>query len=490
MVLQEACRKLRNPHRLAVKYPCSGVKRLDILFREGNNGDNTGTIPLPMSRKPAGVRLPVRKAGRFRSLRLRKGNNMSVDSQEKSFLNFPDNFVWGCATSPTQVEGETVNEWANRIASDGSTADDGSNHWRRYRYDFRCMAAMNMKAYRLGFDWARLQPGPRQPLVRDVKLRYMEMLAELRSHGIEPYLTLFHHACPKWFAEQGGWLNPESPELFADFARRLVILTDGEVRNWITINEPLCYAFLSYIAGVFPPNMKGRFGLYRKALANLSKAHALAYRAIHEHQPDANVGVTSLIKRVSPCRIWHPLDYFGAWAVSGYFALSAFDRFLHDGKEKTADYIGINYSGRLRTYGMGALSPLFVQRQTLSREKACCDNMWEQDPEWLGESLKTLHRRHNMPIYITGHGISTEDEGLRVRLLKQHLEICHNAIREGVDLKGYFYWSLLDNFDWSEGLSQKFGLVAVSFDDPERRRDIRRTGCIYGEIVRNNGFPA
>lgn len=410
-------------------------------------------------------------------------------SEETDFMRFPEKFFWGCATSPTQIEGETVNEWAGLFAADGSTPDDASNHWRRYRYDFRCLAAMNMNAYRLGFDWARLQTGPREPLVRDVKLRYMEMLAELRSHNIEPFLTLFHHACPKWFAEAGGWLNPESPEIFADFARRLVILTDGEVRNWITINEPLLYCFLTYIAGIFPPAQRARIDLYRRAAKNMMRAHKLAYREIHGHQPEANVGMTCLIKRVNPCRFWHPLDNLSACAVSRLFSTRTFGDFITENGEKTADFIGVNYSGRLRTYGTRALSPLFMQRHVLTRLGAeCCDDMWEQDPLWLGASLRELKQRYNLPVFITGHGISTEDEGLRVRLLKEHLQQCHQAVAAGVDLRGYFYWSLLDNFDWSEGLSQKFGLVAVSFDDPERRRDIRRTGCVYGEIARHNGF--
>ncbi len=409
--------------------------------------------------------------------------------QQSDFMEFPENFIWGCATSPTQIEGETVNEWAQLPAVDGSLADDGSNHWRRYRYDFRCLASMNLKAYRLGFDWGRLQPGPNEPLIRDVKLRYMEMLAELRSHGVEPFLTLFHHACPKWFADLGGWLNPESPKLFADFVRRLVILTDGEVRNWITINEPICYAFLSHIAGVFPPNSKLRYHDYRKCVNNLCKAHELAYKIIKEHQPDSNIGITSLIKRVSPSRMWHPLDLLSSFVAHGIFTTDNYKKFITDSEgNKILDFLGVNFCGRLRTHGLGALSPLFVQKHALQQRKLVCDDMWEQDPEWLGKSLVDIKDKYDLPVYITGHGISTEDEGLRIRLLKEHLQQCHSAISAGVDLRGYFYWSLLDNFDWSEGLSQRFGLVAVSFDDPDRRRDIRRTGCIYGDIARRNGF--
>lgn len=411
-----------------------------------------------------------------------------LNKTNHNFISFPEDFLWGCATSPTQVEGETVNEWSGKTAGDGSNPDDGSNHWRRYRYDFRCLSSMNLNSYRFGFDWARLQPRPCEPLERDIKLRYLEMLAELRSYGIEPMLTLFHHASPKWFADMGGWLNPESPKIFADFVRRVAIFTDGEVQNWIPLNEPVCYAFLTYIAGIFPPHKKGRFNLYYKALSNMKKAYAQCYREIKNHIPTSKVGISNLLKNIKPTRSWHPVDQASALFFSQYFKPEIFNQFIYQDNENLADFLGINYHGKIRTYGSKALSPLYLPKNILSKYNAQCDDMWEQDPDGLLTCLNKIDKLYKIPLYISGHAVATEDEGLRVRMLKEHLINCSKAINNGVDLRGYFYWSLLDTFDWSEGLKQQFGLVAVAFEDPDRRRDIRRTGCIFGEFAKRNGF--
>lgn len=404
------------------------------------------------------------------------------------FLRFPDKFVWGVASSPTQIEGETVNEWAKFTARDGRVADDGSHHWRRYRQDFRMMAGLGLRAYRLGFDWGRLQKEPFGEFDKETRFRYLEMLAELRGHGIEPYLTLFHHACPQWLAAAGGWLNPQSPEMFADFAAKIAELSDGEVRNWITINEPNFYAFLAYIMGVFPPWQKARLGAYHKAVANMRKGHILAYRAIRGRCPEAKIGITTVLKDVSPARAWHPLDRMSARCIARVFSHASLEKFLRDGNEPYADFLGINYCGILRTYNLHALSPLFVNPAVLQKYAAECDDQWEQNPAAMQSGLKALNDEFKLPLYITGHGISAVSEQRRLKILRDHLCACHAAIRDGIDLRGYFYWSLLDNFDWNNGLRCTSGLLAVDFDDPDRRRELRRTGCVFGEIVRRNGL--
>ncbi len=412
-----------------------------------------------------------------------------LNSNDKNeFISFPENFVWGCATSPTQVEGNTVNEWEDFIAKDGSKADDASKHWQRYKYDFNCLASMNLNAYRMGFDWARLQPGPKEPLERDIKLRYMEMLAELRGWGIEPYLTLFHHACPKWFRDMGGWLNPESPELFADFVRRVVVFTDNEIKFWIPINEPNCYAFLAYLAGVFPPQKKARISSYLQVLRNMRKAQAMAYREIKNFNSDASVGASCLVKEVQPSRRWHFVDSISSAMVKRVFGIKTLEGFVNNNGEQIADFIGVNFHGKIRTRGFSALSPMFVKKPILKKHNIDCDDMWEQDAAWVPICLNEIYNEYKLPLYVTGHGVATQDEGLRVRQIKSHLLQCNKVIGQGVDLRGYFYWSLLDNFEWGDGLSRHFGLVSVAFDDPTRRRDIRRSGCVFGEIARNKGF--
>ncbi len=402
-------------------------------------------------------------------------------------LDFPPGFFWGCATSPTQVEGDTVNEYAGFRARDGSNPDMGPAHLRRYRYDFKCLKSLNMKAYRLGFDWGRLQPGPMAELDRDALLRYLEMLAELRSHGIEPFLTLFHFACPRWLAALGGWLHPESPAWFADFAARLARFTDGEVRYWVTMNEPVGYAALAYVFGQFLPGRRWRYGQYATALGNLQLAHARAYDAIKAQSPEAQIGIAKHIKEFMPLRAWHPLDRLGSWL--------ALRRFHHDGLRRfvqapsRSDFIGVNYYGRLRTCGLTGFSPACgSSRADLARYGADCDDMWEQNPDYLLPALREVYRQYHLPLFVTENGVATDNEQLRLRLLRAHLLKCHEAVGYGIDLRGFFYWSLMDNFEWIEGLGKRFGLMAVDFGDDNRRRDLRRTACVYGEIAKNNGF--
>lgn len=411
-------------------------------------------------------------------------------SATNGFRRFPDGFFWGCATSPTQIEGETVNEWAGYIAHDGSTPDDACNHWRRYRHDFRCLSTLNMNSYRFGFDWGRLQPGPFEPFERETSLRYMEMLAELRSHGIEPFLTLFHFACPQWMAHKQGWLHPESPAWFADFAQRLVEMTDGEVRHWITINEPVVYAFMAYVRGMFPPKRRHRYLQACTVLRHMQQAHALAYDAIHKEQPEARVGIAKHVKRFIPMRVWNPLDHLGARLAIRCFDRAWLDGFLHLQDRPISDFLGVNYYGRLRMKLYGAFSP--VTGATRHQLHRCgitdtCDDMWEQDAEWLPVCLQALATRHRLPLYISENGVATDNETLRRHWLQAHLLKCHEALENGVDIRGYFYWSLLDNFEWAEGLTKRFGLMAVDFEDPGRRRDIRRTGFHYAAIARKNG---
>jgi beta-glucosidase len=400
-------------------------------------------------------------------------------------VNFPQNFIWGCGTSPTQVEGETVNEWADFAAKDGTTPGDGPRHWRRYRFDFKCIGDMNLNAYRLGFDWGRLQKAPYEPLEREASLRYMEMLAELRSLGVEPFLTLFHFACPRWMAHRGGWHNKEAPHWFADFADRLAEMTDGEVRFWITHNEPIVYTFMSYILGEFPPQQWGRYDRAWTVLRNMVKGHELAMEKIRHHCPEAQIGITKHFKRFMPLRRWHPIDQTSSWVARQLFDRWGLKRFKH------CDFVGVNYYGRLRMKGFGGVSPLTgISEEELEQHGASCDDMWEQDPAYLAKCLGEVSRRTGLPIYITENGVATMDEELRQKYLSEHLSALAEAIGKQVDVRGYFYWSLIDNFEWSEGMTKRFGLVSVDFVDENRRREIRPTGRHYARIARANAVQA
>ena len=199
-----------------------------------------------------------------------------ADASPVQPLTLPDDFILGTATSPIQVEGEIFSDWSDFVARDGSRPNNGPNHWRRYRFDFRCMADMNLKAYRLGFEWARLQRGPRADFDREVMFRYLEMLAELRGYGVQPFLSLFNFSSPMWLAKKGGWLADDAPDLFADFVDRVAIMTDGEVKHWVTMHEPMLYSLMAYVMGEFPPRCGGSRKQCLRALGNPQRGHALA----------------------------------------------------------------------------------------------------------------------------------------------------------------------------------------------------------------------
>jgi beta-glucosidase len=409
---------------------------------------------------------------------------------EPRILAFPPGFAWGCGTSPTQIEGETMNEWSGFVARDGTSPDDGPNHWRRYRYDFKAMADLGLNAYRLGFDWGRLQRSPFGDFDRETTLRYLEMLAELRGYGVEPYLTLFHFACPKWLAREGGWLNPQAPSMFADFAERVAFITDGEIRHYVTVNEPEVYAFMAYVMREFPPRHHRRLGQCLEALRNLRRGHALAYERIKAKQPNAQIGITKHFKRYLPCRAWHPLDRLVTFCANALFDRWGLSGFLRHAGKPVSDFVGVNYYGRMRMKGFQGLSPLTGHAAEKLKQEygAECDDMWEQDPTYLADCLREVAARTRLPVYVTENGVATGDEELRTRYLLQHLAACHQAIQGGADVRGYFYWSLLDNFEFGEGLSKRFGLMSVNYVDPNRRRDLRPAGKIYAAIARRNGM--
>lgn len=404
---------------------------------------------------------------------------------------FPEGFVWGCGTSPTQVEGDTVNEWRNFKARDGSTPDDGPQHLRRYRYDFQCIADLKLNAYRLGFDWARLQREPGGEFDRVAALRYLEMLAELRSLGVEPFLTLFHFNCPPWLAERGGWLCPEAPELFADFARRLADLVDDEVEYWITVNEPAVYCVMAYLLGEFPPHGRLRIRQAFRALHQMQRGHALAEAAIKSRLPGAKVGITKHFKRFMPCRRWHPVDHLMTALAERLFDRAGLKGFIRHGGRTVSDFIGVNYYGRMRMKGFNGISPITgFSREQLEAMELECDEMWEQDPEWLRDCLGGLWERYGLPLFVTENGVATRDEAARRSYLLRHLSACRQAIAEGVGVKGFFYWSLLDNFEFGEGLTKPFGLLSVDFADERRRRELRPAARLYREIAAANALPA
>lgn len=383
---------------------------------------------------------------------------------------FPEDFVWGAASCPACSEGETVSDWGRLSAPDGSVPDDGPKHWRRYRYDFRAMADLGLSAYRFGLDWARLQRAPYGPLDRNDGYRYLEMLAELRSLGIEPWLVLFQDALPRWASSAGGWLNPETPHWFADFARRLADLTDGEVRHWVTVHEPAAYAMSCYAWDAYPGGCWGRLDRVRQALGRLREGHTLAASALRRRLPGAKVGVSLPGGAFVPRRVWHPGDWLAAGVSDWMLNRHALGGFLRG--DSACDFLMFGVGNEL---GVGMRDSLSLTSGVSSSLPERMRHGSEQTAaRRRGGRLRSWVRRTGLPVYLVGRGRGdSPDAGLGDLL----------AVYAG-RAAGFFYEPLLDQFDPHRGLGGGGGLLRVDFHSPDRRRDMRGFARRYGRMAR------
>jgi beta-glucosidase len=405
-------------------------------------------------------------------------------------LKFPEGFLWGTATAAHQVEGDNRNcDWwqfeqePGRIQG-GDSSLVACDHYRRYREDFRLLRQMRNNAHRLSIEWSRVEPRPGEFDTRQIR-HYRDVLGELREQGLAPMLTLHHFTSPIWFAEGGGWAAAGAPEAFLRFVRRVVDDLGDLVDLWCTINEPNIYAATGYLLGEFPPGRKGDLVDIWRVLANMRRGHLAAYRAIHEKLPDARVGLSHhrfLLLPASRARR-------DRWAAS--FAQGFMDRWPAGGVrrepvvETEADWIGIAHYWVQHA----AFAPRLPREQFIRRTNPpglqVTGMGWASDPVWMRSVLNEV-RHLGKPVYVTENGISASDDAERQAYLPAVLRSVHDAIADGVDVRGYFHWTALDNFEWARGYSQKFGLIAV--DRATMEREVKPSGRLYARIAAANAL--
>jgi beta-glucosidase len=410
-------------------------------------------------------------------------------------LRFPKDFLWGTATSPTQVEGHIENEWTHFTAQDGGHCRIACDHYHRYPEDIAWMQKLGTNAYRFGLEWSRLQSAPFAPLNQNELARYIDLLDRLRAAGITPMVVLHHFSNPPWINSAGGWTNAATISAFVDFVEKLVPVLREKVFLWNTFNEPDTYACVAYLLGGFPPQHKWQLGEFRRVIDHMARAHVQASRVIRRdgafagRQPEVGIAKNwtffHAYKRFSP---WDRATAFGCHYTFNKFVL---DAFLGGGRRRASTFIGLNYYGRVRFHHFRAMIPASgTPVKTLKDFGFVCDDMVERYPEGLEKILPYLQKKFHLPIYITEHGSASADENFRERDLRQNLAALHRAIQSGVDVRGFFYWSLLDNFEWQFGYAKKFGLLAVDFADEKLPRAVKPLGEIYAKICRENSVPA
>jgi beta-glucosidase len=410
----------------------------------------------------------------------------------ETFLQFPPGFLWGTATSPTQVEGHIDNEWTNFTAQDGSHCRVACDHYHRYPEDILWLAKLGVNAYRFGIEWSRLQSAPYAPLNQPELARYVDLIDRLHVAGIAPMLVLHHFSNPPWINAAGGWTNAATIPAFVDYVQKLVAVLKEKVFLWNTFNEPDTYACVAYLLGGFPPHRKWQLGQFRRVIGHMARAHAEVSRVIRR---EPNAGRAPEVGIAKNWTFFHAYQRFSAWdratAFGCHYTFNKYvlDAFLGGGRRRASTFVGLNYYGRVRFRHFRAMIPASgAPVKNLKDFGFVCDDMVERYPEGMSRILEYLSRKFGLPIYITEHGAASNDENFRARDLRQYLGALHRSIQSGVDVRGFFYWSLLDNFEWQFGYTKKFGLLAVDFADEKLTRSPKPLAKIYENICRNNGL--
>ncbi len=399
---------------------------------------------------------------------------------------FPEGFLWGSATSAFQVEGDCLchdfYDWALKgKIRDGTSPVDAVHFLKYYEKDIALMKKMHHNTARIGVEWARIEP-EKGKFVEETLEQYRDLLRKMRDAGILPMVTLHHFANPLWLTGQGGWSTRDAVPLYLRFVEKTVRFLGDLVHSWITINEPSVYAVSAYLFGEFPPGRKNPVKAF-KVMRIMADAHRAAYTSIHEIYRQKQwgapkVGVAKHLRTFDPRNTKNPLDRLAAWFMDRYFNDYFLD--LINREKPTLDIFGINYyTGDLVKFPMKQLG-----RENLAKNKLG----WDIYPEGFYRILKRYYARYRLPVYITENGTCDDADELRPRFILDHLYQVHRAITDGVNVAGYYHWSTMDNFELVDGLMARFGLVHVDHDSPERKRVLKKSGELYGEIARANGI--
>jgi beta-glucosidase len=425
-------------------------------------------------------------------------------------LEFPVGFLWGTATAAHQVEGANDNndwwDWEQTAGHirNGDRSIVACDWWSggRYRDDFDLAKSLHHNAHRLSVEWSRIEPRQGEWSAEAVAF-YRRVLTALRERGMTPLVTLHHFTNPRWLARMRGWETGSVVPLFARYATHVVQELGDLCDWWATINEPNAFAYQAYAQGKFPPGKKNISSAFQ-VMGQIVRAHASAYHAIKQQQPKSQIGLAHRVEAFSPARPKSRLDRLIAQLRDRIFNRLIFTS-LEEGRlnfplgvgspipeaRGTQDFIGLNYYySRPTIFDIKRASQLFgrdVLEPWAQEQQRVFSDMGNLDPRGI-ERLLSEFSVHRKPIFITENGMFDAGDQTQTRYLISHLAAVHRAITYAAPVKGYFWWTLVDNFEWAEGYAPRFGLFAN--DSKTQVRTARATAEIYSRIVRDDGIGA
>ncbi len=401
-------------------------------------------------------------------------------------LKFPKDFLWGSATSAYQVEGGcTNNDWwefekISGLVANGDRTFRNSDHYHLFEEDFELAQSLNLNAHRLSIEWSRLEPREGEWNEKEIA-HYKSVFQSLKKRGVKIMLTLHHFTNPTWFAARGGFAKRKNVKFFNRFVKKVVAEYGAMIDFWVTFNEPMIYITQGFLQGIWPPRKKSVW-LSISVFFNLLRAHKRAYRDIHTAFPKAMVGIAN--NNISV--VTYEKHSLGEMFYVRFIDF-LWNHIFVDFTKKYHDFLGLNYYFHQRVEKKDKKRHSFDIFVDIRKEKREVSDMgWEVYPEGIFDALLDL-KQYNLPIYVTENGIASLNDDRRARFLVAYLQAVYRAINAGVPVKGYFYWSLLDNFEWDKGYAPRFGLVAVDYRTLMRK--LRYSGLLYGAMAKENGIP-
>lgn len=389
---------------------------------------------------------------------------------------FPQDFLWGAATSAYQVEGNNYNsdwwEWEQKRGLESSGL--ACNHYNLFQEDFEQAKGLNHNAHRLSLEWSRLEPQEGNFNTKEIN-HYLQVFKALKEKGFKVMLTLHHFTLPLWLAKKGGFLHPKSVFYFTRFTELAVKKFSDYVDFWITINEPNVFASHGYLAGDWPPGKKN-FWQYKKVINRLAECHKQAYKKIHALLPEAQVGIAKNYIYFDAAS--SPLDKLACKIAKKFW-----NNVFYKKTKGCHDFLGINYYFHYKIQAQLA-PPFYKMKDAISdtRNNAISDLGWEIYPEGLYHILWEL-KKFNLPIYITENGLADQKDKHRAQFITKHIEMIQKAIAQNIDVRGYLHWSLIDNFEWARGFSPRFGLIEIDYRT--QKRTARPSARVYANIIEN-----
>ncbi len=444
---------------------------------------------------------------------------------------FPPGFIWGVATSAYQIEGAPREDgkgesiWdrfshAPGAIEDGTTGDVACDHYHRRADDVALTRELGLMAYRFSIAWPRILPAGRGPINQAGLDWYDRLVDGLLAAGIEPFATLYHWDLPQALQDEGGWPRRETAQAFVGYADAVSRRLGDRVSHWITHNEPWCSAHLGHGTGEHAPGLRDRAAALRAA-HHVLLSHGLAVPVIRQNSPAAEIGITLNFEVALPASpSWadmhaarHYDGYFNRWfldpvtgrrypadMVADYQAEGVLDDDLILPGDESAiaapiDFLGVNYYTRVIRRDVTAPNNL-PQTRFPDPVEARTDMGWEVYPDGLFQLLTRIAFAYRLPkLYITENGVSYDDgpdatgrvaDSRRIAYLQDHIGAAHRALAAGVPLAGYFVWSLMDNYEWALGYTQRFGLVHVDYDTLERRPN--DSAFWYRDLIARNAL--